>query len=189
MKSSIYNILIWLILTTMIMGGCGFIIRRNHGDWIDIDTIKALNNRLVESAPGQFDSSFTLEVMLDEKACGTSLLETAFWPEWQKYMVEQGYDFVLVTSRADSNDLAYAVQLEQLSVPILVMPGCEMGISTFWNHQSMILKFLLNNKSGDYFYTRSTIYDSTQNRKFMLLLDSLVGAWGSDTKGLWDGGR
>lgn len=180
MKSSIYNILIWLILTTIIMGGCGFIIRRNHGDWIDIDTIKALNNRLVESAPGQFDSSFTLEVILDEKACITNLLETAFWPEWQKYMVEQGYDFVLVTSRADSNDLAYAVQLEQLTAPILVMPGSETRVSTLWDHQSMILKLLQDNKSGRCFYSRITVYDSGQNKKFMILLDSLVGAWKSD---------
>jgi hypothetical protein len=160
----------------LIFGGCSFLIKKESGRNVDIDTIKEKHEILIKNSPEYYDSIFTFAVILDHFACGGNLQETEFWPVWQDYMLNRGYDFIFITSRSDSADLVYAVELENMSAPVLVLPGCEERVSNLWFHQSMVLKLIYNSETGTYYYTRYRIADSLANKEFMTFLDSLVKA-------------
>jgi hypothetical protein len=165
-----------ILIVLLIYSGCGYLIRRETRFIVEIDTIKERHERLIENSPQYYDSTFTFAVILDHFACGGNLEETEYWPLWQEYMLNHGYDFVFITSHSDSSDLVYAVALENMTAPVLVLPGCEERVSDLWFHQSMILKLIYNSETGTYYYTQTWIVDSTANIKFMTFLDSLVCA-------------
>lgn len=166
-----------LLLILLTSNGCGCLIKRGSEErvqLVNIDEIMKLHKRLIENSPQYYDSPYTMAVVLDHYACGGNLQETQFWPEWQRFMLDRGYDFIFITSRIDSMDLVYAVELEKMTAPVLIMPGCEERVSNLWYHQSMTLKLIYNSANKYYYYTVGSMTDSTADRNFMKIIDSVI---------------
>jgi len=112
--------------------------------------------------------------MLDSKACSGNLAESKWWPIWLDYAKKHNIGYVFVTSLADSTDLAFAIQLEDIAEPVLVMPGYDNYVSDLWNHPSLILKLLYDNNSKDYYTWAISISDLSHSDYFLSQIDSIT---------------
>jgi len=161
-----------MTLPIILFTGCG------HKSYLKItihkEKLTLALKELVRHNPDYFETPFTFMVILDSKACGGNLVETNWWPEWQEHMENHNIGFIFVTSRTDSIDLDYAIQLENMEAPILVMPGYDKYVSDLWFHPSLTLKILYNIQHDDYHTLYGSILDSSASSDLLYYVDSIL---------------
>ena len=100
--------------------------------------------------PEYLADSPALFVIVDTSPCGKALGETVRWKEWQRAATAAGINFVFVTSKSDSADVAVAAKLDSVTAPVLVMPSCKHRFTELGIPQGILPLKILMDQGGEF---------------------------------------
>ncbi|MFH2048422.1 MAG: hypothetical protein ABIJ12_03160 [bacterium] len=121
-----------------------------------------------------FPSSYTLFVLLDRKSCAGNLIESVWWKDWQKYMLDRNLGFAFITSKADSIDIVIASRLDSVFAQVFVLLDSDTTISHLWKPgESSPLKLLVDS-TGEILLGVLSVTDQEDNNKFIQKLNSII---------------
>jgi hypothetical protein len=127
--------------------------------------------QLAAANPGQFKKSFTLLVLTDETAtCG--MREARWWRDWESFMNQHGWGFILATSKEDSLDLVVAAQMDSVHAPTLVVPSCKQYLAEVGFRFAPIN--LLVDSTADIYFIWTMRMDTAGSRQLMDTIPALV---------------
>lgn len=160
-----FGIALIVLSALVVLSGIGCVVHRE----LRIDSLSDLHveqpvRELAAAHPEQFNKPFTLLVLTDESAtCG--MTEARWWRDWEAFMNERGWGFLLATSREDSLDLVIAAELDSVKAPTLVVSSSkyllrEIGIP-------VVPLNLLIDSTASVLYSRSAIMDTAESRMYM----------------------
>lgn len=121
-----------------------------------------------------FTSSYTLLVLLDRKSCAGNLVESIWWKVWQKYMLDHNLGFAFITSKADSNGVIIASNLDSTYAPVFVLPDSDTTISYLWSPGEISPLKLLIDSTGEIIYAHLSVIDSIDNHKLMHNINTII---------------
>lgn len=159
----------------VVLLGIGCVIHRE----LRIDSIKDLYverpvRNLAAAYPDQFNKPFTLLVLTDESAtCG--MREARWWRDWEAFMNERGWGFLLATSHEDSLDLVIAAELDSVNARTLVVPSSRYLLREV--KIPIVPLNLLVDSNATVLYARSAIMDTSDSRVFMDTVAAIAASY------------
>ena len=166
-----------LVLLLGLVGGCAW---QHRGVYHLSDTnLPESLRELIRQQPEAFAGSMTFIVLVDRSACPVTLVETPYWKDWQRRSKGAGWGFVMVTSRADSADLALAAALDSVSAPVLVMPGCKDYLHELDLPKGYLPMKLIVTPAGEVEHIWTAVTDQAGCRTITAQIDSVISGHAS----------